>query len=206
MSTQFIPWRDHVATHTVIRPEFGPEIEIIRWMKPGTSIDSIWFIRHGNVLIVRGDWGEAVYQWHETNTLKWISECDVSYFASKCRASETGIGYREWEPLAAKAWLDDFCDESQELKQKLVDASAWEAADSHVSWVMFLHEYCDIFGGDGYEFSNVGFVVHMRCRGHLEALKHAVNQLIDRGILGISAPVPQQPGTARPYGGYAQPV
>ena len=89
--------KDHKAIYSA-----KEDMETLSWKKSGTSVFGIDYIMRGNILIVTGDLGHAIYRWSSPVMLEWVSRCDLSYFAEKCVASETGSGGKEWNAEIAK--------------------------------------------------------------------------------------------------------
>jgi hypothetical protein len=52
------------------------------------------FIHKRGTLFVCGDYGQAVYEWSDPQTLDWMALTDLGYFAGKCKASPVGAGFQ----------------------------------------------------------------------------------------------------------------
>lgn len=76
---------------------------LINWQKPGTWNYGCRFIIHRRWLIVVGDIGEATFEWSEDLTLEFLAGIDFGYFLSKCRASEHGRKFEQWDAAVAYA-------------------------------------------------------------------------------------------------------
>lgn len=85
--------KGYFANHRVCQ---SPLVPALRWKRPGTGNCWVDYFVFGSTLFVRGDLGDAVYQWSEPVTFEWLSGIDLSYFVSKCQASELGSLPREW--------------------------------------------------------------------------------------------------------------
>ncbi len=91
-------FKDHTVTAygTTAAPDFGP-VEFLTWRKPESNTYWIDYLFYKGQLVVTGDVGEAVYWWgNHSLDLSWVSKCELDYFAGKCRASEEGRAYCEW--------------------------------------------------------------------------------------------------------------
>ncbi|MEK6833197.1 MAG: hypothetical protein AABY32_04050 [Nanoarchaeota archaeon] len=186
----------HEAIYSKLTPDnsvFIPEkykdrnvFEALKWKNPESSIYSIMYLHYFGHLFVSGDLGEAVYQWSENATLEWISTLPISYFASKCQASEEGRGYKIWDAETAKEHIIDYLenddyDEDKNKKQVLsniVDDNIFYHLDSERVWCSWLDEYGDdYFGSDCWEYGDIGMVTAPRCVMHLAGLKAAFSWL-----------------------------
>ena len=98
MSEDIKSWfKDHVATFSTFKDENGNTIEKLIWKKPDSGICMVNYTLFGRYLIVTGDLGHAIYSWGQNINFKWVSECDLGYFAAKCDASENGRLYKDWD-------------------------------------------------------------------------------------------------------------
>lgn len=73
--------------------------------RPGTGVNALRYSILGtSTLVVTGDLGSAVYQWHGNPALSWAWLADLSfdYFLGKCQASEVGRDFSEWDAAAAR--------------------------------------------------------------------------------------------------------
>src|SRR5437879_2398129 len=68
---------------------------------------SMKLIIDNGTLIVIGDYGDAVYQWNERLTWKWLANMDINYFKGKCQASENGRNYVEWDSDRAEKFIKE---------------------------------------------------------------------------------------------------
>jgi len=135
------------------------------WQKLGTRINLVSYYAHLNALFVIGDLGEAIYQWGEVITLKWVAGLNLDYFAGKCVASGTGLGYVEWDSaLACKtvqeatATDDDVGDWSQ-----FCAAGGSEACWNQVGWCDWLTDHGEDWFGNWVEWTTVGERPSLRC-------------------------------------------
>ncbi|MHB9074626.1 MAG: hypothetical protein ACYC6G_14005 [Desulfobaccales bacterium] len=154
------------------------EIEFLRWGQPGTCVNRINYLRCSNQLFVCGDLGEAIYGgWDKGYPLEWIAGLDLSYFAGKCQASETGREYFEWSEEEARKRLTDYFnnwDNPAAQAAKARDMGAFSSLYSEGEWHEFMSHYGpDLLGDDYWEMGNVGRKVNIRCQGHLIGLKMA---------------------------------
>ena len=182
---------DHIATfNTFISPINQETIETLLWKKKdNTTFSHIWYHAHHGKLFVSGDLGEATYIWYENVSLKWISGLALSYFKSKCQASESGLGYlwHEWDENTA----------IEQIKQYFIDnydpddPINWEDfcydngeyyLSSQEEWNHWLEDNAEkFFGQDYWEFAHAfGQITPIRCRLHLLGLQCAFNTLEDQ--------------------------
>jgi hypothetical protein len=105
----------HVASLVTFKDDISREIIRLVWAKLGTGINRIDYLLYGNVLFVCGDLGEAVYQWSQPISLEFLADCDLDYFGSKCRASDSEPRGKSWNPDRVKDWIE------QELVQWAAD-------------------------------------------------------------------------------------
>ena len=145
------------------------------WQKLGTRINLVSYYAHLNALFVIGDLGEAIYQWGEVITLKWVAGLNLDYFAGKCVASGTGLGYVEWDgDLARKtvqeaiATDDDVGDWSQFCAH-----GGSEACWNQMGWCDWLTDHGEDWFGNWVEWTTVGERPSLRCHAHLVGLKMA---------------------------------
>jgi len=151
----------------------------ILWRQNGTRINLVRFtIVADRYLVVTGDLGEAVYQWGESITFQFLAGLSLSYFASKCQASEHGRGYESWsDELARKCLQEDVdrADESEEraqLAKKAIDAGAYEDLHSWTRWV-FDESIEDGRYEQYWEQGHLGMRPDIRCQIQLRGLKLA---------------------------------
>lgn len=166
----------------------------VRWAKPGTGIYQVDYYASGNRLMITGDIGAAVYVWSSPVTFHWLADLELSYFAGKCIASETGREYTEWDDEVAKTVLDSVVKDTMEgyqehapeagvqWRQDLQNANPWGILHSEQEWVEWLHFHGhQFFGDDFYEMASLGRVINMRCQGHLLGLRLAHEWRVKNG-------------------------
>jgi len=162
-------------------------IEWLKWKNPNSGFHSIAYVRAGGTLLVYGDMFEAVYQWNEAVTLKWISQCDIGYFHSKCRASPVGKEFKRWDYDALKTRVvDNFKDQvkdengtdsdADERFEKFDEAGGTDYLHNEFEWYEWLSTNGDEFFGDAENWPN-GWIRDDLCDLHLEGLKRAIAQL-----------------------------
>jgi hypothetical protein len=149
------------------------------------------YLRVGNRLIVTGDIGDAIYWWSDKNDLHWVSQLDLSYFASKCTASEVGRLFHGWDEHKALRRVLELIAEEEERRQEDGDGTeiglrdeftkrgGYEAIYSRDAWCAWCPDNAAAVFGE-YWFESVGAVgecIHMRCAGHLLGLKMAFEQI-----------------------------
>jgi hypothetical protein len=159
------------------------QIETLCWKEPGTGMYAVkyWFSR--GTLAVSGDIGDAVYQWSpEIGNLPDLANLSIDYFASKCRASEYGAGYRSWDENTAKKNILYYIDtgdpvNTEKTRKAFLDAGGWNALYSRYEWREWLStEGYEVFG-DICEMGEIGMKIDIRCLGHLIGLKMAFERL-----------------------------
>lgn len=89
-------FKAHKATYRTLSDGHGGEIEQLIWKNPNSGFYAIYYLRWGNFLFVCGDCYEATYLWGESHDLRWIAQCDLGYFHSKCSASPSGREFHQW--------------------------------------------------------------------------------------------------------------
>ena len=168
-------FHEHVADQT---RTLDGSFELIKWKRPKNNNYIMIYILVPGYLIVAGDVGDAIYSSGLTTFKQW-ADCDITYFAGKCTASETGRQYREWDSDflrdRVKEALKQFSDKSW---KDLEDDLGSFAMSSEQEWIGWLTENGDeFFGPDRYCWPADGKVIAMRCKAHLIGLKMAVEQL-----------------------------
>jgi hypothetical protein len=158
-------------------------VERLVWRNPESSINRIDYLCDGPRLFVAGDLGEGVYL-AGANDLAWWAACDLSYFASKCMASEYGRGYESWNAEVATARVREEvrrrCEEENEtVAAELVDDCLTAIANGRGEWDGWMRNSAsELFGDEWWDYvPNFGVVVDQRCRLHLLGLKTAIAQV-----------------------------
>lgn len=178
-------FKDNVATLRIYKDENENEITVLNWKKPGTFTYYIRYILDGNYLIVTGDVGEAIYQWYDILTLEFLNECNLSYFAGKCQASEAGRDFKEWDNDKAQKQVKEYIEEYDDLSwDKFLEAGGDGGFSDEKEWGRWLDDNgYDILGEDHYEWSyGCGFKIHSRCEYHKIGLEMAFKQLEEKNI------------------------
>ena len=182
-------FKDHVATYQKIYCVDGSTMERLLWKKPGTNHFMLEYIRKDGILYVSGDLGFASYWWSGNNSLKWISECHIGYFAGKCEASENGRSFTVWDMDVANASIREYIadeddrsgeeGESEKLLDRFETANGFDSISSEYEWVAWCYEHAqEVFGDAWWEsLGSPGMVLNIRCRYHLEGLKLAIAAL-----------------------------
>jgi len=159
-------------------------LETLWWRRPHSGIFGVRYIAECGTLYVSGDIGEAVYRWSGEATLAWIADCELSYFASKCTASEHGRGYESWDTDKAKASLYDIMEDDEKWNSGgKKDFEDWHQGClcSEHEWHVWLAENCrEVLHDDPCDLSEIGKVVDARCHGHLIGLKMAMGMIAER--------------------------
>lgn len=189
----------HLKKSKILKHEiFGENSELVEYLEFGqedTSINRMCYFLlrkpFGTYLIVTGDLGDATYWWTGKNSLKWISGVDVGYFASKCTASETGKGFKDWDDEIARVnynlYVENAIEEESINYSEIEDhyesleyflKCAEDAMCSQQAWVEFVNSERGcmeaIHGPDfGEIIYDVGETLHPRCIAHLAGLQMA---------------------------------
>jgi len=180
-------FRAHRATYRVLKDGYGGEVEQLIWKDPNSSFHSIYYLRWGNFLFVCGDCYEATYQWSESHNLKWIAQCDLGYFHSKCRASPSGREFREWDKdVLLRNIESNMRSEFEEMSDQ--ETAAWwrdfedkdglASMDSPREWEEWLELNGELFfkSDDPAAWPTDGYDIDIRCRLHFFGLQMAMKQ------------------------------
>lgn len=185
---------NHVAKFT----DLADGTKILEWRnKDGSSV--YWFtavLRQG-ALMIYGDIGEAIYRWYpDVSGWEFFTNTGISYFESKCCASEEGRRYYEWDEQKAIQYLhehfkdmanerdktdEEMDEEFWKLCLRFDDESGLEALADEASWeewwVEHHDEMDDLLGSDSWEWApTCGRVVARRCEAHLIGIQMALEQ------------------------------
>lgn len=181
-----IPVMEHVfKDHKADYQRVSEDIELLTWAKPGTGIDKVEYLTYKGTLFIKGDLGEAVFQWYPSISLKAISGFGLSYFVEKCQASEGGNYWREWDSGTAKKCLVEHFRESDradrlELFRDFRDNGGFDATCGKYEWEGWISDYnCEHWFGSNYSewLYDVGKVVPWRMQSWLVGIKLAMEQL-----------------------------
>ena len=186
----------HQATYATWKAPNGWDVEWLSWREPGTNIYAIIYLQMGPFLFICGDVGEATFSWSESHDLAWIASCNLDYFLSKCRASESGTRFEIWDEKKAKERLTDrlkSLDEEREgpdgdveggpAEQRFDECGGWGALEDRFTWDTWAADNAyDVFGDDWYEggMGAPGMTTHPRAILIFEGLKLAIAQLKER--------------------------
>ena len=96
----------HFKDHEILNHFSYDQVEIIEFGQKGSSNGWMRYIINGYFLTVQGDFDDAVYKWNQNLNFDWLSGLNLDYFASKCQASEYGIGYKHWDKETAEVALE----------------------------------------------------------------------------------------------------
>lgn len=179
----------HEATTWEV-PADGPigcEVRRIRWARPGSMVNRVDFLSWPGTLFVSGDLGGAVYSFHRTLSLEGLANSNLSYFASKCEASEDGRGFESWDADRALGWLLDYCWNGVADPSGLLEIPGFvHRVYSREDWINFLEGFGDEFGDDYWEWApSIGMAPSPRCRFHWLGLRCALHAL---GLWRTDAP------------------
>lgn len=177
-------FKDHVAIESRWSDHIGDGVTI-EWKKPGTNIYRIVYMMRGGLLICYGDCGEAVYSWGGVPgglTPQWLSNLHLSYFASKCEASDDyrnshrGMEWdREKAEAAIRARVVEYS-EDEDWAAKFSNITGYEyeeAAWSDESAGRFASEY----GIEPEDLYDSGWTVSGTVRRHFYGIKMATEYL-----------------------------
>lgn len=181
-------WVGHVAT----RVQHG-EVDLLTWANPRSSNYALRYAilprdpTGATCLVVTGDLGEAVYVWYGDVTYEGIVGMNLSYFASKCQGSETGLGYLTWDPDQARAvllehWIEfseggrsaRFTPDERRLAEELHNKNIGDDPRELYEWLTDSPGAERIFGCDAWELADCGYRPHDRCALHLQGIKAAM--------------------------------
>ena len=181
---------NHVARlETLVRTTGS--IEILHWSKPGTCAGQMLFMCWHNSLVVRGDYGEAVFDVSEKQSLKFWGNTDLSYFRQKCSASEGGKNWQEWSQSKCDDSIDEhmkdlYTDEGVPIPMDEWDDSltiadaAKNATSDEYEFHRWLHDNADKLLGEYWMDLNPyswGHVPPFRMKTMLLGLQMALAQL-----------------------------
>ena len=154
-------------------------IERLTWKKPESSNYMVQYIISGNTLCVYGDLGEAIYRWSQHITFEWLSGLDLSYFKGKCRASEVGRDFREWDEYKALDALKHFAKEEYFKWKDFEDSGGQNSLYGYDDWREWLSQHgYKILGEDFWDWAyGVGFTINVRCKYHFIGLQMAMKQI-----------------------------
>lgn len=181
-------FKEHMATLKIYKDENENEITVLNWKKPSTSTYYIRYILDRGSLIVTGDMGEAIYQWSERITLKFLNGCYFGYFAGKCQASEVGRDFKEWNSDLARKRAKEYIEEYDDLSwDKFVEAGGDAEFYYQEDWHKWLEvNGDDLLGQDHWEWSySCGLKTHHRCEYHKIGLEMAFKQLEEKSAENI---------------------
>jgi hypothetical protein len=97
---------DWFKNHIVKAHVHHGKVEQFVWGEPGTRNCKIQYLLHNNYLYVSGDLGEAIYEWSEDVSLKFLADCGMDYFGGKCRASSEEPKGKTWDRDKVKNWIE----------------------------------------------------------------------------------------------------
>jgi hypothetical protein len=176
-----------VKLHTKI--QVPTPIELLYFKKPGTNLERIDYILVGTTLFIRGDFGEAVYQWRgsDVDGLKWIADIkDYVYFNRKCVAvpvSEADCSGRFllWDSVEYLRRLkdyygDDIFAEAVEAEITIYSEHENEVRDWYERLEYENEELHDKLSDKDFEAID-GYTVHPWCQYHLDGLREAFKRL-----------------------------
>lgn len=152
----------------------GDPTRVIEWSKPKSWNYGCRFILHSQWLVALGDIGEAVYQWGESITPKFLAGLDFHYFHSKCRSSECGSKFEFWDSEKAYAETQRICDPHSEFRKNIGHHTDRQEFNSLLAAAFHNGQIdCDIAA----ELSESGIVAHPRCVGHFVGIQMAIEKL-----------------------------
>jgi len=185
---QIAVWfKDHVAR--LDRYNFfngAVHIEFLEWKKPGTGIYKVNYFLNCTTgdLLITGDMGSAVYKYYTYKTFNDIASDYLSYFQSKCVASENGRENKVWDSDIATDKMFEYLaeDDAAITKEEFKNSDYSDNMRTH-------HEWCEwVYNGelsdkliDHYEhLCDIGLVDDNRAIAYLIGIKMAVKQLEEK--------------------------
>lgn len=160
---------------------------VIAWQQPESWNYGCRFIIHRRWLCVVGDIGEATFEWSSDITLNFLAGIDLHYFLGKCRASDSGRDFAQWDAKVADAYRDMRIKELKETPDE--DKSEDDAKELEIlegnedcsenEWKKSAQEYYDETGdaeGAG-SMSDFGKVPSVHAIGMFIGLQMAIAQL-----------------------------
>jgi len=186
-------FKDNFKNHVVSYYDKGERLEHLIWRIPGSSNGYMEFIACGGNLVVRGDYGDSIFEWYRRVDLKWIAGTDLSYFAEKCQASEYGRDFKSWDSEQLREDIEALLDEHSknfedydhespnELRDKFEDVNGFDAVNGEFEWMVWLQDYgWEVFGDDWWEYVPMGKYLDTHCKLHWVGLKLAVEALEEK--------------------------
>lgn len=176
-------FRDHKASYHVFNKiceenKKPIRIEFLEWKKEKSNLYAITYMLNNGFLHVSGDLGSATYRFYDDCDLEWISKCDISYFYSKCEASETGKNFTFWNADEAIKKLESYASQDFFSIEEFKEANGDSELYNEQEWMIWLssHGY-EVFGENYVEMGNIGETIHHRCFYHLYGLKEAFKNI-----------------------------
>jgi hypothetical protein len=71
-------------------------LKVYNYKEEHSNHGSMKIIITSNDVIIIGDYGDAIYGSFSKPSLEWLSSLDLVYFKNKCKSSEVGKDYIEW--------------------------------------------------------------------------------------------------------------
>lgn len=102
-------FKDHILTEVLNTDK----VKIFDFRKSDGSIwyYQRWIINHGT-LIVLGDCYDSIYKWNDSSiSLKFLANCDLGYFSSKCKADKDGSNQVVFDSSEAEKYLKSIASE-----------------------------------------------------------------------------------------------
>lgn len=142
----------HVATLAV--GPLGAPVHYLKWGKPGTSCGRVIYMTMGNSLIVRGDYGEAIYMVCDAQPLSFWAKTNLHYFKEKCVASPGGRGHQwnDWSEEECVQQIEEFVQghyhDDDEKPDAVLMQGCKDAASSSESFAQWLDQHAEEFMTD----------------------------------------------------------
>lgn len=173
-----------IISHQLYGYSIGiPTIEHLVWGKPGTIINRIYYMLHrqSGLLCVYGDLYDAVYQWYGPDlTLEWIANCNLDYFHQKCKASQNGASYKnyDWDSELAERTIVEYFKEYDDCDRykNYMDSYLRRVIDNKENFIAELYNIdgIEMFGEDFWEWvPTSGNTIPWTTKAHLAGLKIA---------------------------------
>lgn len=158
------------------------KMEAITWSHPKHSNYAINYVYHNGRLMVTGDCGSAVYEWHPgggITGLRWIACTEFDYFSGKFDGLNGKGMLSDWEPRIARANFEEMIKVHPERDG---DLPGWrDEIVTAKDWSHFLHTQHETGVGwvadEGGDLCDIGTVPNSRAVGHWVGLKMAFERL-----------------------------
>lgn len=111
LETQTKRYREEWFKNHTVNIITAADATLIKWENPKSWNYGCRYLLHRRWLCVVGDIGEATYEWGQNITIGFLAGCDFDYFHGKCRASEVGRRFVQWDERKAAEAVASFLSE-----------------------------------------------------------------------------------------------